>query len=382
MLLRKIFSISNLTLLTALVLSGIAAWYSIVGLTAIFAAAVIPVIIMGASLEIAKVVTTVWLHRFWSQSGLLIKLYLIPAVLVLAVITSMGIFGFLSKAHLDQAKPAGNNTAKIERIDLQLDREKRKITDAEKVISQLDKAVQVLLDNDRIRGPDGAIAVRKSQQEERDNLSLIITQSQTTIDKLEDEKFDLNVAVRDLELEVGPIRYVAELIYEDAENNLEKAVRGVIILLVVVFDPLALCLVLASLKARKIEYAEIEDKYKKDKESIPVVIPDAPVIEDKEIQNVTEDNLLIDPVSKEDEVVITDSITVEENKTESVEELVTADSDAAIEPEKIEPTIQAAEDIVDSTIQIIEDVVEPTTFDVESGIKKKKTFWQRLKLRP
>jgi hypothetical protein len=266
-LLRKVFSLSTLTLLIALSLSGIAAWYSIIGLTAIFAAAAVPVIIMGAALETAKVVTTMWLHKFWNGSGLLLKLYLIPAVVVLALITSMGIFGFLSKAHLEQAKPAGNNVAKIERIDLQITREKRTIQDSEKIIAQLDQTVQVLMDNQRIRGPDGALAVRKSQQAERDNLSSTINAAQEQVDKLEDEKFELNIAVRDLQLEVGPIKYVASLIYEDAESNLENAVRIVILLLVVVFDPLALCLVIASLKAREIEYAELERKALEKKEA-------------------------------------------------------------------------------------------------------------------
>lgn len=280
LLLRKIFSLSTLTLLTALTLSGIAAWYSIVGLTAIFAAAVIPVIIMGAALETAKVVTTMWLHRFWKGSGFLIKLYLIPAVMVLALITSMGIFGFLSKAHLEQAKPAGNNVAKIERIDLQVAREKRTIQDAEKIIAQLDQTVQVLMDAQRIRGPDGALAVRKSQQSERDNLTNTINQAQAKVDQLEDQKFELNVAVRDLKLEVGPIKYVAALIYEDAESNLENAVRLVILLLVVVFDPLALFLVIASLKARTIEFAELENKYKK---SEPVPEPVTETFDEEEI---------------------------------------------------------------------------------------------------
>lgn len=355
MLLRKIFSISNLTLLTALVLSGIAAWYSIVGLTAIFAAAVIPVIIMGASLEVAKVVTTVWLHRFWGKSGLLIKVYLIPAVLVLAAITSMGIFGFLSKAHLDQAKPAGNNIAKIERIDLQLDRERRKITDAEKVISQLDKAVQVLLDNDRIRGPDGAIAVRKSQQPERDSLSKIISESQTIIDNLEDKKFELNVAVRDLELEVGPIRYVAELVYEDGEGNLEKAVRGVILLLVVVFDPLALCLVIASLKARRIEFAEIEKKYKKVLPEDSAKIEESPV----KIDEIKEVSTVEDIV--EEIIVAEEPVEIKEELVEIKEEPVEIKSEAAIEPEVIEP-----------------DIVVPAQVELTDISVKKKNLWQKL----
>ena len=116
-ILKKIFSISTLALITALVLSGIAAWYSVLGLTAIFAAAVIPIIIMGASLEVAKVVTTVWLHRYWDKCRTLMKVYLTGAVAVLALITSMGIFGFLSKAHMDQTLPSGDVAAKVQLIE-------------------------------------------------------------------------------------------------------------------------------------------------------------------------------------------------------------------------------------------------------------------------
>ena len=115
--LGKIFSISTAALITALTLSGIAAWYSIAGLTAIFAAAVRPIIIMGGSLELAKVVVTIWLHRYWNRASLLMKAYLVPAVLVLAIITSMGIFGFLSKAHMDQTLPTGDVAAKIQILD-------------------------------------------------------------------------------------------------------------------------------------------------------------------------------------------------------------------------------------------------------------------------
>ena len=96
----KFLSFSNLTLLVALSLSSVAAWYSIIGLTAIFAGAVIPVIIMGGILEIGKITTTVWLRKYWGRAGFLLKLYLVPAVIALALLTSMGIFGFLRKAHM------------------------------------------------------------------------------------------------------------------------------------------------------------------------------------------------------------------------------------------------------------------------------------------
>ena len=239
--------IAWITLLSGLSISAVAVYYSVVGLTAIFAAAVIPIVIMGVTLEISKLVATVWLKQNWKTSPLSLKLYLIPAILVLMFITSMGIFGFLSKAHLEQTTPTSNNIAKIERIDLQINREQRQIKDAEKVIAQLDETVQVLMDNDRIRGPDGAVAVRRSQQEERTVLNQTIDEHQKNIDSLEDQKFELNSAVRDLKLEVGPIRYIAEFFYGTSDEAiLEKAVVWVIIVLISVFDPLAVILLLAS----------------------------------------------------------------------------------------------------------------------------------------
>ena len=113
----KFLSFSNLTLLVALSLSSVAAWYSIIGLTAIFAGAVIPVIIMGSILEVGKITTTVWLRKYWKRCTWIMKVYLVPAVVALAVLTSMGIFGFLSKAHLDQGIPTGDVAAKVALFD-------------------------------------------------------------------------------------------------------------------------------------------------------------------------------------------------------------------------------------------------------------------------
>jgi hypothetical protein len=109
--------LSYITLLVALSLSVIAAYYSIAGLTAIFAAAVIPIVVMGGILEVAKVVVTLWLHEYWRQCRLLMKAYLVPAVGALMLITSMGIFGFLSKAHTDQSMVSGDVQAKISIFD-------------------------------------------------------------------------------------------------------------------------------------------------------------------------------------------------------------------------------------------------------------------------
>jgi hypothetical protein len=126
--------LSYLTLGVALCLSAVAAFYSIIGLAAIFAAAVIPIVIMGSILEIAKLVVTVWLHEYWKQCKRTMKLYLVPAVAVLMLITSMGIFGFLSKAHLDQAVPTGDVAAKVQLIDEKIKTEKDNIEAARQSI--------------------------------------------------------------------------------------------------------------------------------------------------------------------------------------------------------------------------------------------------------
>jgi hypothetical protein len=271
--LRKVFSLSTLALLTALILSGIAAWYSILGLTAIFAAAVIPIIVMGASLEFAKVVVTVWLHRYWDKATIALKLYLLPAVLVLAMITSMGIFGFLSKAHLDQTVPTGDVAAQVYLIDEKIKIERENIENARALIKQMDDAVTGITSqgSDReIKLRDGssytrsaaeqALQVRRSQANERANLTKQIEQSQAKIVQLQQEKAPIASQLRKVEAEVGPIKYIAALIYGDEVQNdvnaLEKAVRWVIILLVLVFDPLALVLIMAALSSYRWEFGD------------------------------------------------------------------------------------------------------------------------------
>jgi len=239
--------LSLLVLITALAISGVAAYYSIIGLAAIFAAAAIPVIIMGSILEIGKLVTVTYLHREWKQAPFLLKSYLVTAVIVLMFITSMGIFGFLSRAHIEQTTISGDNTLKIERMTSQIKREQRVITDAEQVLTQLDQAVNVLLEYDRVRGKDGAIATREKQKEERQDLSKIIQGAEDRIEELQVEQLVLEKEQIKLEAEVGPIKYIAEFVYGEKANKtlLEEAVRWVIVIIVVVFDPLAVALLVA-----------------------------------------------------------------------------------------------------------------------------------------
>ena len=239
--------INYLALLVALTLSGVAGWYSIIGLTAIFSASFWPVVIMGSILEIGQVVTTAWLHSNWNNAPRTVKYYLTVAVVVLMFITSMGIFGFLSKAHIEQSVNTSDNTVLIQQLDSKIERENKKIADAEKVIEQLDNAVKVLQDAQRLRGKDGAIALREDQKQERNSLQTIIDTSLTQLDNLQNEKTTLAVEQTKLEAEVGPLKYIAELIYTDADKNqLEAAVRWVILILVFVFDPLAILLLIAA----------------------------------------------------------------------------------------------------------------------------------------
>ena len=236
-----------LTLLVALAISGVAAWYSIVGLMAIFAAAAIPIAIMGGVLEAGKLLTASWLYQNWNVVPRLLKYYLTVAVVVLMFITSMGIFGFLSKAHIDQTLSTGDNSLLISQIDNKIQREQRRVDDAEKVIAQLDEAVQVLMEYDRIRGPEGAIAVRESQKEERRSLNDIIDSASSSIATLQRDKLELDSEQLKLEAEVGPIKYIAGLFYEETNKSvLEEAVRYVILTIIFVFDPLAVLLIIAA----------------------------------------------------------------------------------------------------------------------------------------
>jgi hypothetical protein len=245
----KFLSFSNLTLLVALSLSSVAAWYSIIGLTAIFAGAVIPVIIMGGILEVGKITTTVWLRKYWKRCGFLLKLYLVPAVIALALLTSMGIFGFLSKAHMEQGITSGDVQSKIALYDEKIKTSKENIDVNRKALKQMDEAVDQIMGRSTTEtGADKAVAVRRGQQKERGRLLAEIETEQKKITALNEERAPIAAEVRKVEAEVGPIKYIAALIYGDnADTNmLEASVRWVIILLVIVFDPLAIALVLAA----------------------------------------------------------------------------------------------------------------------------------------
>ena len=238
-------------LASAITISVIAAWYSIAGLTAIFAAAVVPVIIMGGSLELGKIVATVWLHNNWKRVGWLYKTYLVPAIVFLMLLTSMGIFGFLSKAHSDQSLVSGDAMSKIAIYDEKITAERDNIAAAKRALEQMNTQVdQMMGRTDSDKGAERAVSIRRAQAKERNALQADITKSQKNIQALQQERAPLAAEFRKVEAEVGPIKYIAAFIYGDDpdQNVLEKAVRWVIILIVIVFDPLALCLILAANK--------------------------------------------------------------------------------------------------------------------------------------
>jgi hypothetical protein len=246
---------------TALGLSACAAYYSVMGLVAIFASAVVPIFIMGTLLESAKLVVASWLYRNWKEVPVLLKTYFTVALVILMMLTSMGIFGYLSKAHLDQAIPTGDVSAKLALIDEKIKTEKENINANRKELTQLDAQVdQTLSRTTEASGADRSIAIRRAQQKDRTRILNEIGQAQTKIAKLNEERAPIASEVRKVEAEVGPIKYIAALIYGDKPEDdvLEKAVRWVIILIVSVFDPLAVLLLIAANWQQKRDKEELE----------------------------------------------------------------------------------------------------------------------------
>ena len=234
-----------ITFISAISISLIAAGYSILGLATLFAGAYVPIIAMGSALEVGKLVAASWLYHNWRRNiPKSLKTYLFTSIIVLVFITSVGIFGFLSKAHLDQVKPTAGNTEQIALIDKKIKQEEKIIERAEKTLAQLDKALDVYIDKEYVsRG----LKERNKQKEERDLLNKSIDESMAKIADLNNSKSSINIEQLKLEADVGPLKYVAELIYGDnAKDHFDSAVRIIILILIFVFDPLAVLLLIAA----------------------------------------------------------------------------------------------------------------------------------------
>ena len=257
-----------LVFLSAISISGIAAAYSIIGLATLFAGAKVAIIAMGTSLEVGKLVAASWLYQNWKNPNLpqSIKAYLTTSVIVLVFVTSMGIFGFLSKAHLDQVRPTSDNAVQIQLIDKQILSQEVIISRAEGTLNRLDKALDVYISKEYVsRG----LKERRKQKEERDFLNNEIRVAMDKIAELTLKKGNIELDQLKIEADVGPLKYVAELIYGDeAKDHFDEAVRWIIIVLIFVFDPLAVLLLIAaniSLRERKLqnETKKIKEEKKK-----------------------------------------------------------------------------------------------------------------------
>ena len=266
-------------LISGLTVSAVAIYYSVAGLVAIFSAAVIPIIVMGVALEVSKLAGTVWLKQNWTRAPYFIRAYLLAAIAILMLITSMGIFGFLSKAHSDQSLVSGDVQSRIAVYDEKIKTAKDNIDANRKALKQMDEAVdQVMGRSSDEKGADKAVAIRRGQQKERARLQTEIAAEQKIISQLSEERAPIAAEVRKVEAEVGPIKYIANFIYGDnpAANVLEKAVTWVIIIIVIVFDPLAVILLLAS------QYSF--QWFRKQEEETPEIVKTEVVTEEPEIE--------------------------------------------------------------------------------------------------
>lgn len=247
-----------LLLLSALGLSTIAGYYSVAGMTAIFAASWWPIVIMTGTLEFSKIIVASWLYRNWSKTPVFLRLYFCIAIVILMFITSLGIFGYLSKAHIDQTASVGDNPLFIKQIDQQIATEQARIDDTRKVISQMDDAVNSMLSQSvsasaQKANKGGNIArqatmLRDSQKKDRAALNKVIDEANNKIRDFNKEKLKLEQEQVKIEAEVGPIKYIAQMMYGDNpdKNVLERSVRYMIIMIIMVFDPLAMLMIIAA----------------------------------------------------------------------------------------------------------------------------------------
>ena len=285
-----------LIMFSAISLAVVAAYFSIIGLTTIFPGVFWAIVIMGGALEIGKLITAVWLHRNWKNAKLFLKIYLTSAVLILSGITSMGIFGFLSKSHIEQEAGSFQFVSQIELIDrkiesieskkLSLDLQKKtneqlKLDDYSSLerlnerLSDLDAIITQIRDKGGFSTSSKIEKERASQAEERATISKSKSEIQSRLEgyrvKIEEvifpaleeleekslalslEKGSLNSKLKTLEAEIGPVKYIAELVsdFGGPEVNAQSAVRIVILILIFVFDPLAILLVVAAASSFK-----------------------------------------------------------------------------------------------------------------------------------
>jgi len=362
-----------LTLLSGLAISAVAIYYSVLGLASIFAAAVIPIVVMGTILEVSKLVAAWWLKVNWQRAPFFLKSYMLVAVLVLMLITSMGIFGFLSRAHSDQAIPTGDIASQVAIFDEKIKTQRDNIEAARKALAQMDAQVDArLARSEDDRGAERAVQIRRQQARERTALQNEIAKAQAEIAVINEQKAPVASQLRTIEAEVGPIKYIAKLIYGDNPdaNLLEKAVTWVIIIIVFVFDPLAVLLLLSSQLSFQWYRQEKEQEQEK---SVPKEDTEQDVEDffqrgklvargldaDEEARRADEANALIAEIERETPEVILP----EEKPVEPIVE------------EKIETVVEPVADVVPP----VESVVEEDTAIIDSAESNEKAAMQRWK---
>ena len=236
-----------LTLFTSLTLATCAAYFSIIGLMTIFSGAAISIAVMASVLEFGKIVSAAWLHYEWDRINNLVRTYFTTAVLVLMLITSMGIFGFLSKAHIDSALVSDSYSLEANIIDTRIEAEQSKLNAAQDRIKGLDYVLETSRPEDRNY-------VNGRQEEERNNLAITIDKAVENIVKYNEQKLPIQRKQLEQESELGPVKYIADMIYgSEAEEFYDNAVRWVILTIIFVFDPLAIMLLIVSTAAFKRE---------------------------------------------------------------------------------------------------------------------------------
>lgn len=234
-----------LLLIAGLTISAVAIYYSVLGLAAIFAASVIPIYIMGITLEIGKLIGASWLKANWHRAPWLIKSYMLLAITGLMAITSMGIFGYLSAAHINQGVPTGDVIAQVSILDEKIKIEEDSIDNYKKDLSVLNEQITKY---NELGSVSKGVTVRKEQKIEREKILKQIDEGQKKITELREEKAPIAAKLRKVEAEVGPIKYLAAFFYDEKPDAsmLERSVTWVIILIVIVFDPLAIVMLLAA----------------------------------------------------------------------------------------------------------------------------------------
>ena len=313
----------KILIMTAVLIAGIAAYFSIEGLATIFAAAHTPVIVMASALELGKLCSVSFLHRYWTKIHLLLKSYLIVAVVVLSFITSLGIFGLLSSSHVNQSAKSESSNLRLTYISEKLETEKGRIGKLESILGQLDAAVQIYIDKQYV---SKGLKERKAQKGERDSINVEIKEISDRVQTLTDEKLELQAEVNKSQAEFGPLPFIAKALYGEAEDAVDKAVKILIVLLVIVFDPLAIVLIICGqyvLDEQKQIKLQASEKRKQSRTKTPTEPkPEPPPVKKKRVRKPKKVEIKSVPLSENPTYVkVVGEITEEmvEEQKESVE---------------------------------------------------------------